>query len=89
MYLMLCTRPDLCTAVITLSKFTNINNEEIWKNIKKIFKYFRGSSQLKLTYKKWEFKNLISGYAESDWAGESGTNRRSTTGYALKLFENA
>lgn len=88
MYLMLCTRPDLSAAVITMSKFTNRNNEEVWKNIKRIFRYLRGSSELKLVYQRDASSDLITAYVDSNWEGDDNEDRRSTTRYIFQSFKS-
>lgn len=52
MYAMLCTRPDLCTAVNILSRYQNKNNEELWKCLKHVLRYIQGTTELKLIYKR-------------------------------------
>lgn len=49
MYVMLCTRPDICNAVITLSAYASKCNQELWNNIKRVFMYLKGIHDLKLT----------------------------------------
>jgi len=43
MYIMLCTRPDITTAINILSRYTNKNNIELWKCLKRVFKYLKGN----------------------------------------------
>lgn len=65
----------------------NKNNEELWKCLKRIMRYSKGSINLKLTYERNEYKNILSGFIDSDWGGNE-IDRRSTTGYIFKLFDN-
>lgn len=88
MYLMLCTRPDLSTCVNILSRYTNKNNKELWKCLKRVLRYLKGTINLKLTYRKSsDYDNILSGYVDSDWGGSDNSDRKSTTGYLFKLFE--
>lgn len=88
MYLMLCTRPDLSTAISILSRYTNKNNSELWQSLKRILRYLKGTVDLKLTFIKNEnFNDTIIGYVDSDWA-ESESNRKSTTGFKFKMFDS-
>ena len=88
MYIMLCTRPDLCTSISILSRYTNNNNKELWQCLKRVLRYLKGTLDLKLTYvKSSDCDNIIIGYVDSDWAG-SETDRKSTTGYLFKAFES-
>jgi Reverse transcriptase (RNA-dependent DNA polymerase). len=87
MYIMICTRPDLSIAVNILSRFTNKNNKELWTNLKRVLRYLKGSANIKLTYVKGSYENLLSGYVDSDWGGNEQTDRKSTTGFLFKLYE--
>lgn len=87
MYVMLCTRPDLSTSVNILSRYTNKNNKELWQCLKRVLRYLKGTTDLKLTYKRCDYTNIICGYVDSDWGGNDAQDRKSTTGYLFKLFE--
>jgi len=88
MYIMLCTRPDLSTSISILSRYTNNNNKELWQCLKRVLRYLKGTVNIKLRFKKVaNFNNVLTGYADSDWAGNE-TDRRSTTEYLFKMFEN-
>ena len=87
MYLMLCTRPDLSTAVNILSRYLNKNNKELWQCLKRVLRYIKGSMNFKLTYIRGAYKDLLSGYVDSNWGGDDEKDRKSTTGYLFKLFE--
>ena len=52
MYIMVCTQPDLSTAINILSRYTNKNNKELWQCLKSVLRYLKGSMNLKLVYKK-------------------------------------
>lgn len=87
MYAMLCTRPDLCAAVGIFSRYQSKNNEELWKCLKHLLRYIKGTVDLKLTYEKCDYKQLIVGYVDSDWGGDL-IDRKSTTGHLFKVFDN-
>lgn len=87
MYVMLCTRPDLSTAVNILSRYTNKNNKELWQSLKRVLRYIKGSLDIKLIYVRSDYNNILSGYVDSDW-GSNEIDRKSTTGYLFKLFES-
>ena len=80
MYIMICTRPDLSTAVNILSRYTIKNNKELWQNLKRVLRYLKGSSNIKLNYVRGNYNEIISGYVDSDWGGHDENDRRSTTG---------
>lgn len=88
MYIMLCTRPDLSTSVNILSRYTNKNNKELWQCLKRVLRYLKGTTDLKLCYKRCEYNNILTGYVDSDWGGNDVIDRKSTTGYIFKLFEH-
>lgn len=87
MYLMICTRPDLSTSINILSRYTNKNNKELWQCLKRVLRYLQGTVDLKLTYKRCDYNNILCGYVDSDWGGSDTRDRKSTTGYLFKLFE--
>ncbi|CAH2090566.1 unnamed protein product [Euphydryas editha] len=88
MYLMVCTRPDLSASVNILSRYTNKNNEELWKCLKRVLRYLKGTINLKLTYRKCcTYDDVLSGYVDSDWGGNDSSDRKSTTGYLFMLFD--
>lgn len=87
MYVMLCTRPDLSTSVNILSRYANKCNAELWKCLKRVLRYLKSSIKIKLTYKKKNYKELLIGFVDSDWGGDE-VDRKSTTGFLFKLFEN-
>ncbi|CAK9833205.1 Copia protein [Anthophora retusa] len=87
MYIMICTRPDLSIAVNILSRYTNKKNKELWQYLKRVLRYLKGSSKIKLSYVRGNYNDIISGYVDSDWGGHDENDRKSTTGYSFQLFE--
>lgn len=88
MYAMLSTRPDLCFPVNFLSRFQTKNSKELWKLLKRVLRYIKGTIDLKLTYyKKSEYNDMLIGYVDADWGGNE-LDRKSTSGYLFKLFDN-
>lgn len=87
MYAMLSTRPDLCFAISFLSRFQSKNSKELWKCLKRVLRYVKGTLDLKLTYTKGEYENVLSGFVDADW-GSNELDRKSTSGYIFKVFEN-
>lgn len=89
-YIMLQTRPDISIAVNILSEYQNVASEELWQNIKRVFRYLNGTKDLKLTYEKCPSNsNLLVGFADSDYGGQFGTERKSTTGYLFKAYDKS
>ena len=88
MYIMVCARPDLCRSINILSRYSNKNNKELWQCLKRVLRYLKGSMNLKLSIKKkGNYHQIVSGYVDSDWGGDKGTDRKRTTGFIFKLFE--
>lgn len=80
------TRPDIQYAVGAVSRFNNNPGIGHWTAVKRILRYLKGTTDLKLNYTK--DKNYLTGYSDSDWASDP-TDRRSTTGYIFKLSGGA
>lgn len=85
LYLCQGTRPDIAYTVNTLSKFSNKPELQHWQAVKRLFRYLRGTKNMKIVYTPDE--NPITGYCDSDWASNSD-DRRSCTGYVF-IFQGA
>lgn len=86
MYAMLGTRPDIAYAVSVVSRYGSNPTPAHYGAVKRIFRYLKGTKHLQLTYR----GNLqpLSGYTDSDWAGDHDT-RRSTSGYLFNIGSGA
>ena len=82
MYAMMGTRPDIAYAVSVVSRFASNPNESHWKAVKRILRYLRATLSLKLVFR--GPLEPLSGYTDSDYAGDTAT-RRSTSGYVFHL----
>ena len=82
MYLSVCTRPDISTAVSFLSRFVNSPKWHHWLAVKRVLRYLRGTSNygLKLGFK----QPVLYGYSDSNW-GEDLDTRCSTGGYVFQI----
>ena len=87
LYLMIGTRPDIVFAVTKLAQFAARPSEEHFNKALYICRYLRGTSKYCLTYDGTSGQGLIA-CTDSDWASDSN-NRRSQTGYFLKLAGGA
>jgi transposase InsO family protein len=98
MYLSVCTRPDLATAISILSKFNANPQPEHWQAVKRVFRYLKGTMGLGILYSNEPnqnqacingdpIKHHLFGYADASWADDL-QDRRSTTGYVF-MFNNA
>ena len=77
-YAAVCTRPDIAQAVGEVSKYNAHPTEAHLTAVKRIIRYLKGTSHIKLTYQKSDNKNII-GYSDANWAGDLD-NRHSTSG---------
>lgn len=84
MYAMLGTRPDICYALSYLSRYQAYANEDVWKGLKRVLRYIKGTLKFKLVYKIGIDEPLV-GYTDADWGGEQA-DRKSTSGYIMKVY---
>ena len=85
MYAMLGTRPDIAYAVSLINRYSANPTSAHWNAVIRIFRYLRGTVHYELVYK-GSLKDL-SGYIDSDWAGDS--TRRFTSDYLFNLGSGA
>lgn len=52
MYLAQCTRPDICYTVNVLCRFDDNPGEKHWSAVKHLFRYLRGTSHFRLSYRR-------------------------------------
>ncbi|KFD65016.1 LOW QUALITY PROTEIN: hypothetical protein M514_22733 [Trichuris suis] len=95
MFLMTCSRPDISFEPSKVSQFAEDPGLLHWKAVKRIFRYLKGTQDLKLIFssKAEGYKGpqdatgeslQLKAYCDSDWAGDVDS-RRSTSGYVLTL----
>ena len=81
-YVMTCTRPDLCYAVNMLSQHM-ANPKVIHLNLAKhVLRYLKGTINYGLTFTKVKDLSIV-GFCDSDWG--SSPDRRSISGYCYTL----
>ena len=83
-YAAITTRPDIAASVNCLSQFMSAPSLEHWSGIKRIFRYIKGTLDYGLLFR--SNNNVLVGYSDSDWAGDTDT-RRSTSGYVFYVGE--
>ena len=81
------SRPDLCFAVNTLSRFMVEPRRVHWVAAKHVLRYLAGSVEYGLDYKRSDGIRVI-GFTDSDWAG-SVADRKSTSGCCFCLGSTA
>ena len=82
MYVMLCTRPDICYAVGVVSQYQSDPGVEHWTAVKHILKYLKRMRDYMLVYSSGSLKTL--GYTDSDFQGDIDSSK-STSGYVFTL----
>lgn len=87
MYAMIGTRFDLCIAINILSRYQTFASEYLWKCLKHVMRYIKGTLDLKLIFRRANSCNVLQAYVDADWAGDT-TSRKSTSGYCVMLFDN-
>lgn len=80
------TRPDVCFAVNTVSRFIQNPGKAHWIAVKRILRYLNGTANARLVYSKTGNVELT-GYCDADWASDIDS-RRSVTGYVF-LYQGA
>lgn len=86
-YATLTTRPDLCAATNYFSRFQSCFGNEHFTHAKRILRYIKDTTELKLEYRKNKDADILVGYADADWAGDRN-DYKSTSGYVFKLNGN-
>lgn len=84
-YIMSCTRPDICFAVTKLSQFMHNPTTAHLNAAKNVLKYLKGTATFSLNFTKTNSFEL-KGFTDSDWGGSD--DRRSISGYCFQLNDN-
>jgi Reverse transcriptase (RNA-dependent DNA polymerase). len=87
LYISCGTRPDISYSVNYLSRFQNCYNDTHFKYALRVLKYLYLTKDLKLTYKRNEYTDVLDCFVDADWAGDC-VDRKSTSGYLIRLFGN-
>lgn len=85
LYLCQSTRPDLCFAINDVSRFNAKHGPAHWSAVKRIFRYLRGSVNMKIRF---EGNETLHAYTNADWASDVD-KRRPCTGYLTKMCGGA
>ncbi|XP_073407531.1 uncharacterized protein [Dendrobates tinctorius] len=81
LYLATVTRPDIAAAILSgkLSKTSKMD----WNAVKRVIRYLKGTSIVKLKLSASE-KSILTRYVDVDWAGDP-IDKKSTSGYLFLL----
>lgn len=85
LYVTLNTRPDISSAICILSQKTSCPTQRDWDELKRVVKYLKGTSELKLYMHSDDSNQQLYGYADSSYA-EDRIDRKSMSGYLFKFF---
>lgn len=75
------SRPDICFAVGSLSRYNANHGEMHWAAVKHVLRYLKETNDMRLTFRS-DGNNEMTGYCDSDYAGDLD-QRRSTSEYVL------
>lgn len=88
MYLATSTRPDIAYTVSTLARFNHNPGMVHWSAVKHLFRYLKGTMDMRLTYGPAPFSSpsssLFTVYSDADHAGDL-EKKRSTGGYLVNI----
>jgi hypothetical protein len=82
-YLANATRPDIAYAVNIIARNMEKPTKRLWRAVQQIIKYLSTTPDVGIHYTK-DTDLSITGYADSDFAGDS-SDRKSSTGWIYKL----
>jgi hypothetical protein len=71
----------------SVARFQSCFNENHYAHAKHILRYVRGTTDLRLLYRKQEAVEPLVGYSDADWGGDKNDGK-STSGYVFKVFGN-
>lgn len=80
LYISTNTRPDISAAVNILSQKVENPTQADWDEVKKLIRYLKGTSTLKLKLGEKSSTSELIGYADANWA-EDRLTRKSNSGY--------
>ena len=86
LYASISTRIDISYIVAKLTRFNKNPGKIHWEAAKRVVRYLKGNIKSKLLFRGNNSSNelIVSGYSDSDWAGDID-DKKSTTGYIIKL----
>ena len=85
-YVMTCTRPDICFVVTKLSQYLSKPMVSHVTMAKHVLRYLKGTIDQSLIFKKSSNSLNLTGFCDADWA--KSNDRRSITGCCFTLSPN-
>lgn len=82
---------------MTLSQYTKKNNSELWNNLKRILRYLKGTTNLKLVYKQVENCEPMTAFVDANFASSEAetsdgipvSKLKTSSGFIINLFEDS
>ena len=87
MYAMMCTCPNICSAIGLVSRYQSNPDQKHWMTVKRILRYLKRTLDYMLCYQRKKDLRLI-GYFDANWGGEIDQSK-STSRYAFLLNDSA
>ena len=88
LYLAIATRPDIAYVVGVLCRFVENPGLAHWYAAKRVLRYLRGTTGMKLVYSRSSAPDLFTTYSDADLSGNPD-NSRSTGGFAVCIGNGA
>lgn len=86
LYIAVNTRPDIAASVSILAQRVSTPKHEDWNELKRVVKYLKGTSTLKLVLGiNKPDENPVVGFADANWA-EDKVDRKSNSGYIFIVY---
>lgn len=85
LYISVNSRPDIAASTSILASKVSQPSTEDWNELKRVARYLKGSSSLKLCLNQQGVEEKLMGYADANWA-EDRKERKSNSGYIFKVF---
>jgi hypothetical protein len=74
------SRPDVASAIRVCSQYTTFGGDKLWRALKQILRYLKGTKNYGVKYTREE-DYYLTAYCDSDFASEE--DRKSVTGYVI------
>lgn len=82
LYISVNSRPDITASVSILAQRVSTPRQEDWHELKRVVRYLKATSKLRLVLGDTHNANKVIGYADASWA-EHYSDRKSNSGYVF------
>ncbi|XP_073307115.1 secreted RxLR effector protein 161-like [Primulina huaijiensis] len=77
-----CTRPDIACVVNKLSRFTSNPSDAHWKELTRVLRYLKHTSEYGLNYT--SYPAVLEGYCDANWISDT-KDSKSTSDYVFSI----